>query len=29
LIQEANENDEFKKIRKMEKIDFKKKILKT
>jgi len=29
LIQEANENEEFKKIRKREKIDLKKKILKT
>ena len=28
-IQEVNENEEFKKIRKSEKIDFKKKILKT
>ena len=29
VIQEVNENEEFKKIRKSEKIDFKKKILKT
>ena len=28
-IQEVNENEEFKKIRKSDKIDFKKKILKT
>jgi len=28
-IQEVNENEEFKKIRKSNKIDFKKKILKT
>ena len=28
-IQEVNENEDFKKIRKSEKIDFKKKILKT
>ena len=28
-IQEVNENEEFKKIRKSKKIDFKKKILKT
>jgi len=28
-IQEVNENEEFKKIRKSEEIDFKKKILKT
>jgi len=29
IIQEVNENEEFKKIRKSDKIDFKKKILKT
>jgi len=29
IIQEDNENEEFKKIRKSDKIDFKKKILKT
>ena len=29
VIQEVNENEEFKKIRKSEKIDFKKKFLKT
>jgi len=29
IIQEVNENEEFKKIKKSEKIDFKKKILKT